>query len=103
MDELVFTNLRWPKVTFDQERVGCARLGGLYCEVPIILVDINASSDRRMTAGAELSCLAIFRSKRRCDFESGKSTQEFSKGSYGQIRGSEWVAMNGSAMEAAQL
>jgi hypothetical protein len=46
MDELVFTNLQWPKVTFYQKRAGCGRLSGFYCEVPVVLIDINASSDR---------------------------------------------------------
>jgi hypothetical protein len=46
MDELVFTNLQCPKVTFYQERAGRGRLSGFYCEVPVILIDINASSDR---------------------------------------------------------
>jgi len=47
MDELVFTDLRWPKVTFYQKRAGRGRLSGFHCEVPVTLIDINASSDRK--------------------------------------------------------
>jgi hypothetical protein len=46
MDELVFTNLQCPKVTFYQARAGRGRLSGYCCEAPVILIDINASSDR---------------------------------------------------------
>jgi hypothetical protein len=55
MDELVFTNLGWPKVTFYQERAGRGRLSGFYSEVPAILIDINGS-DRECQPEQSFSC-----------------------------------------------
>ena len=40
-DELVFTNLEWPKVTPSQERSGGGRLSNFHCEWPHNSVAIN--------------------------------------------------------------
>jgi hypothetical protein len=45
MDDLMFANLPWPKVTLDHECAERGKLGSFRREVALILLDINAISD----------------------------------------------------------
>src|SRR5215813_182440 len=77
-DELVFTNLEWPKVTPSQERSGRGRLSNFHCEWPHNSAATNVIAAERMTTGTDVSMSGgHFRSSSRGTWRAGTGAQEF--------------------------